>query len=138
MKFGEKIKELRTNKGLTQPQLAESLGLSLRTVKNYELGTSLPRTRDIYQKLATFFNVNINYLLTEDDSFILDAGSAYGARGKQQAQALIAEVSGLFAGGDMAEEDMDEMMKAIQDAYWIAKEKNRKYTPKKYSDKKEK
>lgn len=80
--------------------------------------------------------MNINYLLTEDDSFILDAGSAYGARGKQQAQALIAEVSGLFAGGDMAEEDMDEMMKAIQDAYWIAKEKNRKYTPKKYSDKK--
>ena len=78
MKFGEKIKELRTNKGLTQPQLAESLGLSLRTVKNYELGTSLPRTRDIYQKLATFFNVNINYLLTEDDSFILNAGSAYG------------------------------------------------------------
>lgn len=136
MKFGEKIKELRTNKGLTQPQLAESLGLSLRTVKNYELGTSLPRTREIYHKLAQFFGVNINYLLTEDDSFILNAGSAYGARGKQQAQALIAEVSGLFAGGDMAEEDMDEMMKAIQDAYWIAKEKNRKYTPKKYSDKK--
>ena len=25
---------------------------------------------------------------------------------------------------------MDEMMKAIQDAYWIAKEKNRKYASK--------
>lgn len=62
----------------------------------------------------------------------------YGSRGKQQAHALIAEVSGLFAGGDIAEEDMDEMMKAIQDAYWIAKENNRKYTPKKYSDKKKK
>ena len=24
------------------------------------------------------------------------------------------------------------MMKAIQEAYWIAKEKNKKYTPKKY------
>ena len=98
---------MRTNKGLTQPQLAESLGLSLRTVNNYELGTNLQRTRDTYQKLATFFNVNIYYLLTEDDIFILDAGSAYGARGKQQAQALIAEVSGLFADGDMADEDMD-------------------------------
>ncbi len=31
---------------------------------------------------------------------------------------------------------MDEMMKAIQDAYWIAKERNKKYTPKEYSDKK--
>jgi len=24
------------------------------------------------------------------------------------------------------------MMKALQDAYWIAKEKNKKFTPKKY------
>lgn len=27
---------------------------------------------------------------------------------------------------------MDAMMKAIQEAYWIAKEKNRKFVPKKY------
>jgi len=32
----------------------------------------------------------------------------------------------------MAEEDMDLMVKAIQDAYWIAKEKNKRFTPKKY------
>ena len=138
MTFGERIRELRTQKSLTQPQLADSIGVSVRTIKSYELGTSLPKTRETYQKLAEFFDVNINYLLAEDEQFILDAGATYGSRGKQQAHALIAEVSGLFAGGDIAEEDMDEMMKAIQDAYWIAKEKNRKYTPKKYSGKKEK
>lgn len=138
MTFGERIRELRTQKSLTQPQLADSIGVSVRTIKSYELGTSLPKTRETYQKLAEFFDVNINYLLAEDEQFILEAGATYGSRGKQQAHALIAEVSGLFAGGDIAEEDMDEMMKAIQDAYWIAKEKNRKYTPKKYSDKKEK
>jgi len=136
MTFGERIRELRTQKGLTQPQLADSIGVSVRTIKSYELGTSLPKTRETYQKLAEFFDVNINYLLAEDEQFILEAGATYGSRGKKQAHALIAEVSGLFAGGDIAEEDMDEMMKAIQDAYWIAKEKNRKYTPKKYSDKK--
>ena len=32
----------------------------------------------------------------------------------------------------MAEEDMDVMMRAIQDAYWVAKENNKKFTPKKY------
>ena len=138
MTFGERIRELRTQKGLTQPQLADSIGVSVRTIKRYEFGTNLPKTRETYQKLAEFFDVNINYLLAEDEQFILEAGATYGSRGKQQAHALIAEVSGLFAGGDIAEEVMDEMMKAIQDAYWIAKEKNRKYTPKKYSDKKEK
>lgn len=132
MTFGERIRELRTQKGLTQPQLAESIGVSVRTIKSYELGTSLPKTRETYQKLAEFFDVNINYLLAEDEQFILEAGATYGSRGKQQAHALIAEVSGLFAGGDIAEEDMDEMMKAIQDAYWIAKKRNRKYVPKKY------
>lgn len=36
----------------------------------------------------------------------------------------------LFAGGELDQDDMDEMMKAIQDAYWIAKEKNKKYASK--------
>ena len=44
----------------------------------------------------------------------------------------MAEVTGLFAGGELADEDLDEMMKGIQEAYWIAKENNKKYTPKKY------
>ena len=55
-----------------------------------------------------------------------------GAKGAKQAQALVDEVSGLFAGGNIADEDLDVMMKALQDAYWIAKEKNKKFTPKKY------
>ena len=44
----------------------------------------------------------------------------------------MAEVTGLFAGGEMAEEDMDTMMLAIQEAYVIAKRNSKKYTPKKY------
>jgi hypothetical protein len=39
---------------------------------------------------------------------------------------------GIFAGGNIADEDLDVMMRALQDAYWIAKEKNKKFTPKKY------
>lgn len=132
MTFGERIRELRTSKKLTQPELAKELGISLRTMKNYELGESLPRTRDIYKRIATYFDVDVNYLLKDDDNFLLEAGEEYGTRGKMQANALVAEVSGLFSGGTMADEDIDEMMKAIQDAYWVAKQKNKKYTPKKY------
>ena len=40
--------------------------------------------------------------------------------------------TGLFAGGEMADEDMREMVDAIQEAYLIAKKNNKKYTPKKY------
>lgn len=74
----------------------------------------------------------LNYLLSDDDAFVLDASEQFGYRGKKGAEKLVQELTGLFAGGELAEEDMDAMMKAIQEAYWIAKEKNRKYVPKKY------
>ena len=132
MTFGERIRELRKQKNLSQQEAANELNVSLRTLKNYELDKTLPRTRAIYERIATFYNVDINYLLKEDEQFVVEANERYGARGKRQANELLAEVSGLFAGGEMDEEDMDEMMKAIQDAYWIAKKRNRKYVPKKY------
>lgn len=62
----------------------------------------------------------------------MEAGAKYGSKGRRDARELMEEVSGLFAGGDLADEDLDEMMRGIQEAYWIAKEKNKKYTPKKY------
>ena len=135
MTFGERLRELRKRNGLTQPQLAKELNLSLRTIKNYELDTNLPKSREIYERIADYFSIDINYLLTDDEIFVLQANEKYGSRGRLQATELISQVSGLFAGGEMDEADMDEMMKAIQDAYWLAKEKNRKYTPKKYSKK---
>ena len=65
-------------------------------------------------------------------AFIADVEDKYGRRGAKQAKELIAEVTGLFAGGEMADEDMREMVDAIQEAYLIAKKNNKKYTPKKY------
>ena len=45
------------------------------------------------------------------------------------------ELTGLFSGGELAEEDMDELMLAIQKAYEIAKENNRKYARKDHTEK---
>lgn len=132
MRFCEKLKEARTKAGLKQEELAKALGVSLRTITNYESGECYPRKRDIYHKLAELFHTEENYFLNEDEEFLLSAAEKYGAKGAKQAQALVDEVSGLFAGGNIADEDLDGMMKALQDAYWIAKEKNKKFTPKKY------
>ena len=106
------------------------LGVSLRTIMNYEKGESYPKQREIYGKMAEILGVDINYLLTENEEFYIRANEKYGTTGAQQAKALMEEVTGLFAGGELDQDDMDEMMKAIQDAYWIAKEKNRKYVSK--------
>jgi len=132
MKFGEKVKNARITKGLTQAELAKAVGVSLRTMVSYENGECYPKKREIYGKLATELGLGVNYLLTENEEFISAAGEKHSSRGKKYAQQLVTEVSGLFAGGDMDDADLDAVMRAITDAYWIAKEKNKKVKPKKY------
>jgi len=132
MKFGEKLKELRKEKGLNQTELGNAIGVSLRTIISYETGKSYPKKREIYGKLADYFNIDINYFLTEAEEFITDAKEKHGNRGAKQAAELVAEIGGLFAGGELSEADKDAVMRSLQQAYWDAKEDNIKYTPKKY------
>lgn len=133
MTFGEKFKEEREKRGLTQQEVADALNINRRMITRYENGLSFPRTRDAYKKIADFFQVDVNYLLTENDEFVVQASEQYGSRGMKQAQQLIDGMSGLFAGGSLSEQDKDAVMKALQDIYWESKARNvTKYTPKKY------
>lgn len=132
MKFGEKVKAARQENGLTQKQLVKMTGISLRTIQNYENCERMPKKRDTYSKLASALNIEESVLLDEDAEFVLKAAEVYGSRAARQAEEYVQGISALYAGGELAEEDMDAMMKAIQDAYWVAKEKNRKFVPKKY------
>lgn len=43
MKFCEKLKEARTKAGLKQEELAKALGVSFRTISNYESGERYPK-----------------------------------------------------------------------------------------------
>lgn len=133
MKFGEKFKNERLKMNLTQQEVADGLGINRRMITRYENGLSFPRTKEAYKKIADFFGVDVNYLLTEDDEFVVRVSEKYGSHGMKQAQELIDGMSGLFAGGILSEQDKDAVMKALQDIYWESKARNvEKYTPKKY------
>lgn len=132
MKFGEKLKKLRSDCGLKQEEVATAVGIARRTYISYEQEGRYPRKRDVYAKLAETLNCDVNYLMTEDEEFVTGVGEQYGSRGKRQAEELVAELSGMFAGGELSEQDMDAVMIALQKAYFDCKEDNKKYTPKKY------
>ena len=133
MKFAEKLKAARLDKGYTQKQLAEISHVALRTIVSYEKGDSYPRKRETYAELAKALDVEKNYLLTEDEEFVVNAAEQYGTNGAVQAQAVINGFSGLCAGGTLSENDKDAVMKALQDNYWESKARNvQKYTPKKF------
>lgn len=132
MKFGEKLKALRTEKSMTQEEIASSVGISRRTYVGYEQEGRYPRRRELYGKLAGILGCDVNYLMTEDEEFVSAAADQYGSRGKRQAEQLVAELSGMFAGGELSDADKDAVMIALQKAYFDCKEDNKKYTPKKY------
>ena len=106
MTFGEKVKAERNRLGLSQDELAGKIGVTRRVICSYENDKSRPRGTERYKKLAEALEVNVNYLLSEDEEFIANVEDRYGRRGARQAQELLAEVTGLFAGGEMADEDM--------------------------------
>ena len=106
--------------------------MCIRDSQNYESGERMPKKKETYPLLADALGIEVTSLMDDDAEFVLKATEKYGSKGHEQAERLIKEVSGLYAGGELAEEDMEAMMKAFQDAYWKAKEKNRKYASKKY------
>jgi transcriptional regulator with XRE-family HTH domain len=132
MLFGDRIKELRNLAEMSQQELANRTGLSLRSIQNYESNQRYPKDVAILNKLCAALGTTIEELMKEEDQFILEAASKFGSRGKNDAEKLIEEVGGLFAGGELNEEDKDKVFRAITEMYWKAKDNNKKYTPKKY------
>lgn len=132
MKFGEKLKKLRAENGMKQEEIATAVGISRRTYISYEQEGRYPRKREVYAKLAETLKCDVNYLMTENEEFITGVSEQYGSRGKRQAEELVAELSGMFAGGELSDQDMDAVMIALQKAYFDCKADNKKYTPKKY------
>ena len=127
MTFGEKVRAARLAAGYSQRDVSEMTGLSLRTIQNYESGERLPKQRESYTLMSRALNVPIQTLLDESADFSLETQDEHVSRAAGEARRLVDEVSVLYAGGDLCEEDMDAMMRAIQDAYWIAKERGRKF-----------
>ena len=60
--IGERLIELRKDKGLTQKQLAEKLFLNFRTYSGYERDET-EASDEVKIKIAQFYNVSIDYLL---------------------------------------------------------------------------
>ena len=66
MNFGEKLRLLRKEKGLSQKDVAEKLNISLRTYSSYELNQRRPRTQAKWEEIASFFEKDVDYLQIDD------------------------------------------------------------------------
>ena len=136
MTFGEKVKTLRKTKDMSQTQLAQAIGVSLRTVGGWEKEGRYPKQHELYQKLADTLGCDVSYLMKEEESFITEATEQYGSRGAKQAQQILEQAAAMFAGGELSDEDKTAFMDEIQMLYLDSKRRAKKYTPKKYLNEK--
>lgn len=67
VKFGDRVKELRKEKGIPQEDFAKAIGVSKGTVSVWERGVRIPEF-DTLHGLCDYFAVPLGYLLgTSDD-----------------------------------------------------------------------
>lgn len=59
--FKDIIKKLRTEKNMSQAELASELNISNSSVAMWEIGKRFP-SKELYEELADLFNVDIDYL----------------------------------------------------------------------------
>lgn len=69
--MGKKLHSLRTEKKLTQKQIADRIGLAISAVSSYESGNRYPSYESLI-KLARMFHVSTDYLLGITDKRNID------------------------------------------------------------------
>ena len=142
LSFAEKVYSARTELGLSQGQLGEKVGVSIRSILAYEKGEKTPRPTTML-KLAKALNVSVKFLTDENcenplediekDGYIEEARERYGAKGARDMQSLLADNVALLAGGKLSVEEMDLFYEAITKVYISCKEEARaKFTRKDY------
>lgn len=66
IKFSERLRELRQEKGMKQREMADILQIKLRSYQNYEGGERRPDYEGLVT-LADYFDVTTDYLLGRSD-----------------------------------------------------------------------
>lgn len=69
MEFKEKLQLLRTNRKLSQEELADNLGISRQSITKWENGQSFPDIQNLIQ-LSEIFKVSIDRLVKENDTCV--------------------------------------------------------------------
>ena len=98
--FGDRLKELRKNKNISQEELGLFCGVAKNTISNWENNINRPDI-DLVTKLADYFNVSTDYLLgfNQDD---LD---------NIEKLKIALKEAGIMAGDDLT---LEEFQKALQ------------------------
>ena len=133
-RFSEKLRQSRKRVRLSQSQLAERVGVTQRSMTNYECGRDVPRRKTL-RKMAEELHVTVEYLTNDavDDpqagrlreERLTTARALFGRRGEQEMNELMERNAAFFAGGSVDQEAKDAFFDALMTAYITCKNEAR-------------
>lgn len=137
--FGERLRELRKDKKLSQRELGEIFGLSESTIGMYERGQRFPDF-DILVKFADFFDTTTDYLLTgrKPEKELPELNEKDKKDIAKQLETILQRMDSdtalAFFDGEPLDEETKELVKeAIKSNLELTKKLAKaKFTPKKY------
>ena len=120
MNLSEKLKMLRRKKNWTQKEVAEKLGVTLRTYAAYELEGQKPKDVNKYFTFAKIFGVSKDYFLeTQTPNNLYDKQTK-----ENKAEFLTNELITLFISNELSSKVRDNIAERIMSAYWDAKKED--------------
>ena len=138
--FAERLRKLREDAGLTRAQLGEKVGVSGRSIINYENGERIP-VGDTCAKMAETFGITTDELLGVSnpqlemakaealDSMRLTNGKSGAAR----LEHALNTVGSVLAGGELSEAQAQEYIFEMQKMAFLAQQRLREtHTNKRY------
>ena len=133
------IFELLLNKyAVTAYRVSKETGISTATLTDWKKGRSTPK-QDKLQKIADYFGVSIEYLMTGKDERKTDSSSLTKRDEKEinnilsNTEFLLHQEGLMFDGDPASPEAIDSILSAMRIGMEMAKEKNKqRFTPKKY------
>lgn len=142
--IGERLKQLRKERGLTQKQLAKELGISASTIGMYEQGRREPDHR-LLSKICRFFSVSSDFFIEENGNR-LPSSQTSASSGLSSSQNLeeifddiqqkLSQQNGLmFNGMPLTPQDIERVMEAIRIGTSIVMMEQQKKTKKSSSEK---
>lgn len=125
MKFGDKLRKLRLDRGWSRAEAGKAIGVSERVYGYYETNERTPSKPEIIQNIMNTFGISFEYLFTPEEHFMIEAYQKYGRIGNAQAQKILKGADALFAGGELDEDTKDEMFEILTKLYFEAKKANK-------------
>lgn len=135
VKYGDRLRSLRENLGLSQKELADRLNINRSTYARYETSSTQP-DYDILDALANFYDVSVDYLLGRTNSYQTQTKEERDiAKRLKQFEAELENSEGLaFDGEPMSDEAKESLKESMELLFRQTQRINKKFTPKKYRD----